>query len=282
MGKLGLNSGYIGSDQRTTTNGVVGYDKYYLERRAGRFIPVLGFDVDYQAILNYAIIQGYTLPSASQQLLQNQLVLDLKAGGIWSKLDTFAIFATDGSSDFALIDWKRLSLYTAFNSPTFTANEGFEGNGTSSYIDLNYETITDWVNVSQDNVCLFTNNLANTSVSLVVGSASPYVQMTFQNASNNFSTRLHSATLGAVPSLGITGRLYNSRNNSSNYDFYFNGNFEGTASTTTSLVTTALFLFRQTTNYFPTKTSYVGYGAYLNATEIGDLDNALDTYLTLL
>jgi hypothetical protein len=43
MGKLGLNSGYIGSDQRLTTNGVVGYDKYYLERRNGRFIPVSEF-----------------------------------------------------------------------------------------------------------------------------------------------------------------------------------------------------------------------------------------------
>jgi hypothetical protein len=41
MCKLGLNSGYIGSDQRITTNGVVGYDKYYLERKAGGFIPVL-------------------------------------------------------------------------------------------------------------------------------------------------------------------------------------------------------------------------------------------------
>jgi hypothetical protein len=41
MGKLGLNSGYIGSDQRTTTNGVVGYDKYYLERKDGRFLPTL-------------------------------------------------------------------------------------------------------------------------------------------------------------------------------------------------------------------------------------------------
>jgi hypothetical protein len=41
--------------------------------------------------------------------------------GIWSKLDTFSVFATDGDSDFALIDWKRLSDYTAVNSPTFTA-----------------------------------------------------------------------------------------------------------------------------------------------------------------
>jgi hypothetical protein len=57
--------------------------------------------------------------------LQNQLVVDLKDGGIWSKLDTFAVFATDGDSDFALIDWIRLSDYTAFNSPTFTTNQGF-------------------------------------------------------------------------------------------------------------------------------------------------------------
>lgn len=43
MGKLGLNSGYIGSDQRTTTNGVVGYDKFFLERKNGRFFPTLEF-----------------------------------------------------------------------------------------------------------------------------------------------------------------------------------------------------------------------------------------------
>jgi hypothetical protein len=84
------------------------------------------FDADYQAVLNYGTTQGYTLPSAGQQTLQNQLVVDLKAGGIWSKLDTFAVFATDGDSDFALIDWKRLSDYTAVNSPTFTTNQGFK------------------------------------------------------------------------------------------------------------------------------------------------------------
>ena len=57
-----------------------------------------GFDTDYQAVLNRATTLGYTLPSAPQQILQNQLVLDLKAGGIWDKLDTFALFATNGSN----------------------------------------------------------------------------------------------------------------------------------------------------------------------------------------
>lgn len=105
-----------------------------------------GFDADYQAVLNYATTQGYTLPSAGQQTLQNQLVVDLKAGGVWNKLDTLAVFATNGNIDFALIDWKRLSQYTAVNSPTFTTNEGFTGNGTSSYVDSNFNPSTSGVN----------------------------------------------------------------------------------------------------------------------------------------
>jgi hypothetical protein len=42
MGRLGWNSGYIGSDQRIGTTGAVGLDKYYLERSAGRFYPTIG------------------------------------------------------------------------------------------------------------------------------------------------------------------------------------------------------------------------------------------------
>jgi len=112
----------------------------------GSSIVQFAFDADYQAVLNYATTQGYTLPSESQQLLQNQLVVDLKDGGIWSKLDTFAVFATDGNSNFALIDWKRLSQYTAVNSPTFTTNVGFSGNGTSAYVNTNFNPSTSGVN----------------------------------------------------------------------------------------------------------------------------------------
>jgi hypothetical protein len=110
-----------------------------------------GFDADYQSILDYGTTQGYTLPSASQKIKQNQLLVDLKNAGIWSKLDTFSVFANDGDSDFALIDWKRLTDYTAINSPTFTTNVGFQGNGTSSYINSNYNPATSGVNYVQNN-----------------------------------------------------------------------------------------------------------------------------------
>jgi hypothetical protein len=43
MGKLGWNSGYIGSDQRDTAVGAVSYGKFYLERLDGRFEPFLSY-----------------------------------------------------------------------------------------------------------------------------------------------------------------------------------------------------------------------------------------------
>jgi hypothetical protein len=114
---------------------------------------IVGFayDTDYQAILDYATTQGYTLPSEAQRLKQNTLLIALKDAGVWSKLDTFANFATDGSSQFALIDWKRLVQYNASTSPTFTTNEGFMGNGTSSYIDNNFNPATSGSNYTLNN-----------------------------------------------------------------------------------------------------------------------------------
>jgi hypothetical protein len=91
------------------------------------------YESEYKAILDYATANTYTLPSVGQRLKQNTLLSSLKTAGVWSKLDTFANFATDGSPQFALIDWKRLVQYNASTGPTHTTNEGFMGNGTSSF-----------------------------------------------------------------------------------------------------------------------------------------------------
>jgi hypothetical protein len=148
----GSKNNNIGWGQGAVNNDI-SWGSVYADSWAGDTDIVGGssYDADYQAILDYATTQSYTLPSDSQKLLQNQLVIDLKDAGVWSKLDTFANFATDGSSDFALIDWKRLTQYTAVNSPSFTTNQGFKGNGTSSYIDTNFNAFLNGVNYQQDN-----------------------------------------------------------------------------------------------------------------------------------
>jgi hypothetical protein len=72
MGKLGLNSGYIGSDQRITTAGAVGYDKFYLERKAGRFNPILEGDPDANMFFDRVIFAGGTL-TVIEKMAINQL-----------------------------------------------------------------------------------------------------------------------------------------------------------------------------------------------------------------
>ena len=52
------------------------------------------FDPDYQAVLDRGTTLGYTLPSSAQQILQNAVVVSLKADGVWSKLDLFYVWAT--------------------------------------------------------------------------------------------------------------------------------------------------------------------------------------------
>lgn len=125
----------------------------------------VAIDADYQAVLDYATTQTYTLPSASQQTLQNQLVVDLKDAGVWSKLDVFYVFATDGDSDFASINWKDPNNFecTEVNSPTFTTNEGFNGNSSSAYLNTNLSFPTDLSLGSQNDfhATCYTNTLNN-------------------------------------------------------------------------------------------------------------------------
>ena len=113
----------------------------------------LSGDQDYSAVLSYAQAQGYAIPSSSQITLQETLIGDLKTAGVWDKFDTFAVFATDAGQDFALLDWKRISddaatkEYTAVNAPTFTSNVGFQGDGSSAYIETNLNVSADASNL---------------------------------------------------------------------------------------------------------------------------------------
>jgi len=117
------------------------------------FVVGESFDADYQAILDRATTLGYTLPSASVQAKQNTLLTSMKADGVWAKLDVFYVFAQDGGSAFGTLNWKNpnANQSTLVNAPTFVSNGGFTGNGTSSYIDTNFNPATQGVQYTLNN-----------------------------------------------------------------------------------------------------------------------------------
>jgi hypothetical protein len=107
----------------------------------------VSFDADYTAILANAASRSVTLPSSAEQTLQNQLIVNLKAAGIWAKLDAFYMFAnniTDSTGGFARINWKNPSANygTAQGAlPSITPKSGFTGNGSNQGINLNLQHI---------------------------------------------------------------------------------------------------------------------------------------------
>ena len=238
------------------------------------------FDADYQSVLDYGTAQGYTLPSSGQQTLQNDLLVALKAAGIWSKLDTFANFATDGDSDFALIDWIRLSDYTAVNSPTFTADEGFTGNGTSSSINTNYNPNTSGVNFSLNNasVYLYVKKEATLGTFKVILSYAGNLGMC-----NEVNTRQRlnngSSSLTTAVDLGGVGMKSINRTSATNLDLYSNTTLSSRTQSSTSIYNGNNILLGTFSLFSDAQISCHASGASLS-TENTDFVNAYNTYMT--
>jgi len=242
----------------------------------------VAFDTDYQAILSRATTLGYTLPSVSQRIKQNALVLSLKAGGIWTKLDVLYIFANDGGASFGTLNWKAptLNQSTLVNTPTFTANQGFTGNGTSSYIDTNFNPSTSGVqyqlNSASRYAWVFT--ASGTGVDGVAGNNAN--RLSFSNVSQNIN---NGATGGAVGVLSGAGMKSIHRPTSNSLEVYQGTTLSlssVTASTSVYNVSNQLVLLANNA-YGGHTISMYAMGASLVAENTAFV-NAFNTYITSL
>src|SRR5690606_35810663 len=80
-----------------------------------------------------------TPPTRARQLLINTTITNLIAAGLWPKLDVLYLLAA-ADEQAARLNWKNPGTFTctAVNSPTFTADRGFAGDGSTSYLDTNF------------------------------------------------------------------------------------------------------------------------------------------------
>ena len=237
------------------------------------------YDADYQAILDYATTNNYTLPSDEQKLLQNQLLIDLKAAGVWDKLDTFANFATDGSAQFALIDWKRLVQYNASTGPIFTPDKGFAGNGTSSFVNANFNPSTSVTNYTLNNASFYIYLETQLAGGALAGSQGGDNRMTTGSSGTN--NRINGGALDASFTFNGVGMKSIHRTSSLNVTL-FNGTTSDTriATANTSLPVTS-FALRYSNTYGTSRVSMFAMGSSL-ITENADFVNAYNTYINSL
>jgi hypothetical protein len=240
------------------------------------------YEAEYKSILDYATTNSYTLPSTAQRLKQNTLLSSLKTAGVWNKLDTFANFATDGSTQFALIDWKRLSQYTAVLSPTFTTNEGFMGNGTSSYIDTNFNPSTQSTNYITNDASRHMYVFSGTTAQRIEGNSidTNNIRLGSYNTHKINSGAVN--TLNSVFAYSATKGMKSIHRTSSTAITLYNASVgENRTLLSTGLPNANQWILRQGSIYVNTKMSMYAMGASM-ISENTAFVNAFDTYLNSL
>ncbi len=241
------------------------------------------FDPDYQAILDRATFLGYSLPSSTDQVVQNQFVLDLKANNIWIDLDVLYVFANGAASLFSTLNWKNPSLYqcTLFNSPTFVAKQGWDLAPTTSYISTNFNPATNGVRYTLNDACRFAyisrQVVSNLSYSLD-GNSDGTISNNIRNlASGNH--KINASVAAASLNMGNAGFKYIGRPNATTTTFYNGTGFTTQSVASTSVFSGPQFIGRASTAYSSMIASIYGMGDNLTDTKRIALEGLCKNYM---
>lgn len=168
-------------------------------------------------------------PSDARKALIDGLISDLKSAGVWSKLDAFYMFAGHSEAE-SLLNWiENDNDATLVNSPTFTVDRGFTGNGSSSYINTNFAPSADATNYSQDD-CAFGVYLRldqagadKCAMGIFDNTPNRFSQIFPRNSGNNLVISLNAPGSTTDASTATLGLFAASRASSTTHRAYRNG-----------------------------------------------------------
>jgi hypothetical protein len=245
---------------------------------AGRNAVVL--DADTEAWVAAVVSNGGSV-SAGRQSIVNDLIVDLKADGIWDKLDRLWLFAAEDAPG-ALTDLVGLSLATATNSPTFTADLGYTGASTK-YIDSNFNPSTAGGNYAQNSASLAAWTETTTGIAgAIVGASVPSTYQIYSRYSDDTAYwRINITSDVAQASTDGSGWWLASRTGANQSDLYRNGaSFDSDAGASVGPSNVNVYFLRNSTEYFTGSVSAGLIGGGLNSTEDGNLYTRVSTYMT--
>lgn len=105
-------------------------------------VEVVDLEAELDAVITQANTDGDALPTPINLGDINELILNDKNAGVFSTRDVYYIMLTDGSTGFARINYKTPSANkaTIVGGVTYTSRVGFTGNGTTGYLNTNFNT----------------------------------------------------------------------------------------------------------------------------------------------
>lgn len=225
---------------------------------------------------------GTTRKDACAALIDALLSGAVSGSNIWAKLDRLYITAAH-DSQAACLDWKGGDNLTPTSSPTFTADRGFTGNGTSTYLASGYNPTTDAVGYALNSCHLGIWSRTNVqNGGAAIGSTSNGMAfITPRNAGNTMPYRLNQASNTGPANTDGSGHLLITRRGANSLEAYRNAVSLGTNGTTSTSIPNADFdILRAGTSYWPGEASAAHWGPQLSADEITDVFNAFAAYMT--
>jgi hypothetical protein len=244
-------------------------------------------------------IASLTTPLSGEQIVRiNTLVVDLKAavgvGALSQAFDVFSIRANE-TEEAALKNLvKRDHDATNVNSTTFTQYEGFTGNGTTMYLNTNYNPSTQGVNYKLNDASIGVYARANVSEARILmgGRTTSVTGRSYIYFSGGLQSTLNQTTAEAtVASTRGDGFMAVSRISSTQIRRYIYNSVDNVASTATAnsvdltnVVLTELAMTTTTTIefYSTNQIAFTFIGRAFTDSEMIGIRNAMEKYLDSL
>jgi hypothetical protein len=225
-----------------------------------------------------------TPPSGGRLRLIDRTIQQLKAGGVWDELDALWVFAA-ADAQAGQQNWKSASFAaTEVSAPTFTADRGYNGNATSSYVNLNYNPAVNATHFAQDDACGFAWSLTEAqSNQSCFGWYDGTDGMTVQprNTSNFFSTRANQAAATTIANSDGRGLFSYNRTGATAMQLFQNGASVGSATTASAAVNSVNLNVGHSTaaGFSNVQVAACGIGGALSPSQHGVLYTALSRYM---
>lgn len=243
------------------------------------------YDIDAASYFAAMTVQ----PDATRKGLLNDLVVGLKADGVWAQLDWLLLLAAHNAQAGRVNVVVPSKVAAAINSPSFTADRGYTGDGASAYISYGESYGGSGKQYVRDNATLgvWVVSSATAALGQMGGQGSSGLLLT--TASTSIGWRVNQTTAFNISTAAIvtrptrSGHVTASRSGASLSTGYINGMFVADSSTTSSALSgaTATVLLQNAT-YSPDRAIAAYSGASLTTAQAAALHNRLSTFLTAI
>ena len=230
--------------------------------------------------------------SGTESTAFTTMICGMVTDGTWTLFDALYVFATSSTTNANLNLISTNFGITVNGSCTFTANQGYTGDGSSCYLNPAFTPSSSGVNYTLNSASLGAcsqTSRAALAASLIGGSnASDYnsdIELDSRYNDGNSYWVVNSVTYPHISSSTSLGSYISSRTSSAGYTAYLNGSSLGALTdTSTNLPTAPVYIMAYNSTGTPTQyetvqISYAFFAAGLTSGQVSSIYGRLHTFL---